>query len=243
MTDEQQKKRHHYVPVSYLKEFVDPKGRIFAYRKDAPEHALHLKPEEIAFERYYYSQPLPDNKQDNNKIEDFFSIIETPWPVLVANFRNRETSTHTGHTFITSDNPVVYFDPDTPEAAAHPYDVKLSKGRIELLFPISPDLMVIGRTEWKRHFSTFGISFFDLFDKSEAKRINRQIARFGYRLIFSNESGHKALVRKYAATSPVLETSVENKKKESLLLFRMKFGTRRKKAKWNRPLDQRFGSD
>jgi hypothetical protein len=331
-----QKKRHHYVPVSYLKEFTDSSGRIFAYRKECPEQALHLKPDEIAFERYYYSQPLPDNKQDNNRIEDFFSTIEAPWPTVVDGFRNLERSTHsnlmsffqfltlmrvrvpatrdmvetllaesvkattrlldrqgklppkpeglenllddldvsidphksihamadltkgfsriverlgfsvvrnkTGRTFVTSDNPIVYFDPDRPEKAMRPYDVGPDRGRIEFFFPIAPDLIVVGRTEWKPQFSISGIHYYEMFDKQEVNRINRQIARFGYRFIFSNETAHKALIEKYASISPVLETNVAITEKGESLQFRAIFGQRKGKSKWTRPSNQTFNS-
>jgi Protein of unknown function (DUF4238) len=71
-----EKKRHHYIPITYLNNFTDAGGRVFAYRKDAPETPLHLRPSEIAFERYYYSQPLPGGWRDNNSLEDGFSTIE-----------------------------------------------------------------------------------------------------------------------------------------------------------------------
>lgn len=84
MAEPIQKKRHHYVPIAYLNAFADAEGRIFAYRKDAPVTPLHVRPSKIAFERYYYSQPLHDGGQDNNRLEDFFSTVESPWPSLVA---------------------------------------------------------------------------------------------------------------------------------------------------------------
>jgi hypothetical protein len=80
---ELQKKRHHYVPVAYLARFADSAGRLYAYPEDEPDRVLHLRPREIAFEKYYYSQPLPDGGQDNNRLEDLFSAVETWWPGLV----------------------------------------------------------------------------------------------------------------------------------------------------------------
>lgn len=78
-----QKKRHHYNPVTYLKGFTDASGCVYAWRKDDPETALHTVPEAIGFEKYYYSQPLPNGGRDNNSLEDFFSTIEAPWATLV----------------------------------------------------------------------------------------------------------------------------------------------------------------
>ena len=87
MPPDPQKKRHHYVPICYLDGFTAAGGRIFAYRKDDPFPPLYLKPDEIAFERYYYSQPLLDGGRDNNTIENFFSKIETTWPPIVERIR------------------------------------------------------------------------------------------------------------------------------------------------------------
>lgn len=81
--DDVQKKRHHYVPVASLNRFADSDGRIYAFRKNELARPLHLRPSEIAFERYYYSQPLPEGGQDTNRLEDLFSKVETTWPALV----------------------------------------------------------------------------------------------------------------------------------------------------------------
>jgi uncharacterized protein DUF4238 len=81
------KKRHHFVPVSYLKGFCDDDGKIRAFLKDSPDNdKIHLKPDEIGFENYYYSQPLPDGGRDNNKLEDALGKFETGWPSLVQRF-------------------------------------------------------------------------------------------------------------------------------------------------------------
>jgi len=89
-TDGKQKKRHHYIPITYLNHFADATGRIYAYRKDDVSKPLYLKPDQIAFERYYYSQPLPDGGRDNNKLEAFFSrTYESTWPALVHRLEKR----------------------------------------------------------------------------------------------------------------------------------------------------------
>jgi hypothetical protein len=45
------KKRHHFVPVGYLKGFCDEDEKIRAFLKDAPiNDKIHLKPDEIGFE-------------------------------------------------------------------------------------------------------------------------------------------------------------------------------------------------
>jgi hypothetical protein len=47
--------------------------------------------------------------------------------------------------FLTSDNPVVYFDPTMEEPRLLPYQVQPPHGSIELLFPIDADTIVRGR--------------------------------------------------------------------------------------------------
>lgn len=92
-TGANEKKRHHYNPVTYLKGFVDTSGCVFVWRKDEPEIPLYTVPEAIGFENYYYSQPLPGGGRDNNSLEDFFSTIEAPWPQLMEKLAARaETS-------------------------------------------------------------------------------------------------------------------------------------------------------
>src|SRR5262252_3843849 len=83
-----EKKRHHYIPITYLDSFTDGSRKVLAYRKDDPAKPICIAPSEIAFERYYYSQPLPDGGRNNNALEDFFSRIEGTWPKIVTALRS-----------------------------------------------------------------------------------------------------------------------------------------------------------
>ena len=74
-------KRHHYVPKTYLNGFVNEKGFLWVGRKNDPQNHLNLKPENVALQRYYYSQTLPDGSRDN-RMEKFFGNIEAEWSVL-----------------------------------------------------------------------------------------------------------------------------------------------------------------
>jgi hypothetical protein len=313
------------VPVAYLKGFTDPAGLIYAYRKDDPEGPLHLKPDEIAFERYYYSQPLPHGGRDNNSIEDFFSTIETSWPAIAERLRRAEDANsdlytifqfigmmrvrvpatrdmvetnlaetvkahtkqldragrlppkpegfedildhvdvsidphqsihamaplakrfglvadriglrvihnETGQAFLTSDNPVVYFDPDIPEGRLRPYLVNPYVGRIELLFAVDSHTMLVGLTEWKSDFSRHGLRHLRLRDKQQVKRINKLISRFGYRFVFSSDGTNERLIRKHAASSPVARVTVHTEGARDTILTECLFGPRPRKPKW-----------
>jgi hypothetical protein len=315
------KKRHHYIPITYLDKFADDAGKATAYRKDEVLKPLHLRPSEIAFERYYYSQPLPEGGRDNNTLENFFSTIESTWPPLVDRLRSGSAigsdldaletfmslmrvrvpatrdmiemlrgeqvkaaarlldqagmlppkpngqedildqisvsidphqSLHamptlirgfgqvldslelevvhneTDVSFLTSDNPVVYFDPTVREERVLPYHVRPSLGSIELLFPIAPDTVLRGRT------GPHGLRHVTLTDRQRAKRINRFVARFGYRFIFSRDHAHKALIIRHAGTSPIAQTTVvPSPTGGSYFEFKYVFGVRARKPKWS----------
>ena len=314
-----EKKRHHFIPITYLKKFCDHTGKLFAYRKDNPQKALPVRPDEIAFEKYYYSQPLPEGGRDNNRIEDFFGTIESTWNPLAewlcsgadattdfssSDFVNLFTflilmrvrvpaardmvevslaeqekavvrsldrqgklppkpaghenildhlsvaidphiSLHampylakgfsiildhlgfevlhnkTDVSLLTSDNPVVCFDPTVPEARVPPYQVRPPHGSIELLFPIDADTILRGHTGLRRP-GPRRLRHVALTDRREAKRINRFVARYGYRFVFARDRTHEALILKHASTSPVID-----------MVNGCVFGPRPTKPKWD----------
>jgi hypothetical protein len=83
------KKRHHYVPISYLKSFCAEDGMLRVYRKDAPDAPHRAAPSEVAFRKYYYAQALPGGDRDTNRIEDTFSELEGHWPSIVESLARR----------------------------------------------------------------------------------------------------------------------------------------------------------
>lgn len=322
--DDVQKKRHHYVPVAYLDRFADSDGRIYAFRKDDPAKPLHLRPSEIAFERYYYSQPLPEGGQDNNRLENFFSKIEAGWPALIDDLSARRDlgsrieqmfefiallrvrgpaardpvelylahiarrkmlalaesgrltpppsgltfddieisidphqSIHamvpmvqgfaklwefcglevvhntTPEPFATSDNPVIVFDPDVAEARLLPYTVRLPGGRVELLVPISPTVLLRGSTELAVIRPGDRLRHVEMTSRAAICRVNRLVSRFGYRFVFANHPGLQAVVTKYAALSPTIRFDVGSDADNGEFNFiQMVFGPKPQKPKW-----------
>jgi hypothetical protein len=51
--------------------------------------------------------------------------------------------------FITTDNPVIYFDPTVPAALLQPYQISRSRMEIEFMFPITPRFMLWGHSAMK----------------------------------------------------------------------------------------------
>jgi hypothetical protein len=88
---EQDKRRHHFVPVAYLQHFTAADGKIFAYRKHADRREpIHTLPKAIALTNDYYAQPKPDGTWDYNGLENMFAGLEAKWPTLVARMAGRE---------------------------------------------------------------------------------------------------------------------------------------------------------
>ena len=321
-------KRHHYVPVSYLKAFAAADGQVWAYRKSEPLKPFRAKPSEVALERYYYSQPRPDGGRDDETLEQLFGTVETPWPRLAAaleegdpllsdadklfaflalmrvrgpasrdvaelllaeqakatakmlevsgrlppppdgleNMMDRvqvaidpHMSLHamphllrgvsqlleqlgfvalhneTDTSFITSDNPLIYFDPDVPEPALLPYTVRPPQGAIELLFPVSPSLLLQGRSSLRSQSARRGVLHATMKDRQWVKRANRLTARFGYRLVIASHGGLERLVARHAAESPVaLFEHAPAPGGGHYLLTRSVFGLLQSKPKWSR---------
>lgn len=325
-----QKKKHHFIPITYMTRFTDGDGRIVAYQKDTPAKVLHLAPKNIAFQKYYYSQIRPDGEQDNHTLEDLFSTFETDWPsVIDALLAGRETGRHLeqlfnfvgllrsrvpaardmherqlAHSvkrtakllekwgrlppppaeipnlldlievaidpqtslhampvvmqamamiferigfevihnesrddFITSDNPVVYFDPDVPEAAVQPYRIRRAGGRIEFFVPLTPRLLLRGSSDLLILRPGDQIRHMRVTSSASVRRINRMTARFGYRLVFANTKGLEAFVARYAALSPGIAFDTYPSEDGELTHMQMVFMPRLAKPQWNRGQD------
>lgn len=63
--------------------------------------------------------------------------------------------------FLTSDNPVIWFDPSLAESEMRPYAVRLD-GPIVLMFPVAPDLMIYGHSTKQVQFACHGLCYGDL---------------------------------------------------------------------------------
>jgi hypothetical protein len=71
-----------------------------------------------------------------------------------------------------------------------------------------------------------------LMERQAAKRINRFVARFGYRFVFSRDRTHEALIAKHASTSPVIKTISVPSPTGGVPMLGCVFGPRPTKPKW-----------
>jgi hypothetical protein len=318
-------KRHHFVPVTYLRNFVDASGHLRVFRKDDPARPFRQRPESTGFERYYYSQYGDAGERDDDRLEGLFSKIETHWPAVVAALANRapmfpaaqyittflslmrvrvpafrdSAELHLGHlvhtealclhaagkltpppddfpdlidkiqvtidpqkslemmaqalddigklfgtlsfdvlhnatdrAFLTSDNPVIYYDPRIRALAMRPYTIPRDASRVELLFPVSATMVLRGRTRPRRS----DIGHRTISDRRTISRINRLICRFGYRTIFATDLREALLIKSTAELSPVVQFDRMPAPQGGYHSFgRAIFGPRPDKPKWDGP--------
>lgn len=133
--------------------------------------------------------------------------------------------------FLTSDNPVIWFDPSIPEDKMKPYVLR-PDGPIVLCFPVTPNLMIYGHTSMREQFACDGFMDGELSDKNKVEMINRQVCRFAYKTVFSQGVGQETLIHKFADESPVLRTETIRVEKGKLLFSQWVFGKRQRKPKW-----------
>lgn len=134
--------------------------------------------------------------------------------------------------FLTSDNPVVWFDPSVSDDKMQPYNI-VPGGPINLLFPIAPNMMIYGDSELLDRFVRKGVEYHELNKRRLVKKMNRKICCFAYSAVFAQERGHEALIRKYANISPVIQTSEIPDGQGQLVVHQLVFGERKQKPKWD----------
>lgn len=136
--------------------------------------------------------------------------------------------------FITSDNPVIWFDPKYAEKEIVPHTIE-PNGSAILIFPIAIDLLLVGTTANRADFEKYGLLEAITPPQSLIIMYNRLIAKFAYREVFSSRNDTGDLVSKFSNLSPTLKkVSIPGPKGITSQWTRI-FGPIRKKAKWEKP--------
>ena len=77
----QEPKRHHFVPVTYLKAFCNSNQKLWIYDKEKiKKEPLEKAPKNEAFIKDYNSIQKPDGTWDHGSLEKTFSKFENAWP-------------------------------------------------------------------------------------------------------------------------------------------------------------------
>jgi hypothetical protein len=139
----------------------------------------------------------------------------------------------TKQSFLTSDNPVLWFDPLLPFHEQRPYTAN-PNGTMFLFFPISPRLALIGSTEYQETFRRYGMLHNDVPDENWVEAMNAQVCRFGYEAIIASCTGQEELITRYADISPVHEAISLPTSQGIATIHQQVFGKRKLKPKWKK---------
>lgn len=133
--------------------------------------------------------------------------------------------------FLTSDNPVIWFDPLVKDADLRPYVIR-PDGPVLLLFPVSPSLIIYGDSSRRDEFVSEGVGIADISEVNFVEIINRQVCRFAYQAVFAQKAGQERLIQEYAELSPTIRFDRFGTGEGEAVLFEMIFGKRERTPKW-----------
>lgn len=130
--------------------------------------------------------------------------------------------------FITSDNPMIYYDPKVTSARRFPYTIRPG-GPVEALFPVTPRMLLRGRRSPIRPL----IGHRTLLEPRRVRSYNRTIARYGYRVVFASSDAEDRTIKANLAVSPVARfDKVPGPNGSQYGIAQMVFGPRETKPKW-----------
>lgn len=133
--------------------------------------------------------------------------------------------------FVTSDNPVIWFDPSVLDSEMRPYTIR-PDGPVMMLFPIAPNIIIVGNTSLCDQFAQYGFGYGELTDAQQVHRMNNCICRFAYEDVFAATDTFSDLVAQFSDVSPVIETRSLDADGGELLYSEYRFGPRKPKSKW-----------
>ncbi len=139
----------------------------------------------------------------------------------------------TDRPFLTSDNPVLWFDPSLPFEEQRPYTINPEVGPVLLVFPVSPKLAIVGSTDYRESFGSQGLQHIDVPGEAWVDAINEQVCRFAYEAVIAQDAGNEELIAKYVAISPVHEAIAIPVGTGVTTIHRFVFGLRGDKPKWS----------
>jgi hypothetical protein len=133
--------------------------------------------------------------------------------------------------YLTSDNPVIWFDPSVPDAQLQPYVLRPG-GLVIFLFPVAPNAMVYGDSTIREQFACTGMLTSDATDREFINQVNQQICRFAYKAVFAQRKGQEAVIRRHEDASPVLLSDTQHLPGGTVVRSKYAFGRRERKTRW-----------
>lgn len=106
--------------------------------------------------------------------------------------------------FLTSDNPVVWFDPSVKEEYLRPYHWK-PDGNVIFFFPISPRFLIMGDNSNREQFIKSGILEGVIESCDVVEHINRKICQFAYKAVYASDDSQASMINEYYSIYPAVE--------------------------------------
>ncbi|MDO3510597.1 DUF4238 domain-containing protein [Ralstonia pseudosolanacearum] len=161
---------------------------------------------------------IDPHKSIHGMVDDVFGSRSVFESIGLCAIQNR-----TDTPFLTSDNPVIWFDPTAPVSELQPYAISAG-GPVMLLFPVSPTTILVGATERMAGFKEHGLMYGETTDEDWVFRVNVEVCRFAYKAVYANKPGLEGMVAAFADESPVWQRDGG--------AGRLVFGRREVKPKW-----------
>lgn len=137
----------------------------------------------------------------------------------------------TNHSYLTSDNPVVWFNHTLPKDQMRPYAIDIG-GPVTLHFPIASDLLLRGRTDLRQTFLRKGLVTVDATSPESVLNVNRYTLRFAYESVMGNEDSFAKLISEYSDICPVVRCNAIPAPNGTFIHKEMIWGQRQPKPKW-----------
>ncbi|WP_454730874.1 MULTISPECIES: DUF4238 domain-containing protein [Cupriavidus] len=161
---------------------------------------------------------IDPHKSIHGMVDDVFAARNVFESIGLFAIQNR-----TNVPFLTSDNPVIWFDPSVPVDELQPYTVPTG-GPIMLFFPVSPTTLLVGASDQKTRFSEHGLMYGEVADEDWVFRVNLEVCRFAYKAVYASKPGLEEMIEAFADESPVWQREGGT--------GRLAFGKRQTKPKW-----------
>ena len=198
--------------VKFLMKKLDSMGKLPAPPNGAPDILDRL---EVAID--------PQTSLAN--IHVTLNVVETIFDRITIRIVHNTSGTD----YLTSDNPVVWFDPGVHDSMLRPYALR-PNGPVVFLFPVTPNVMLYGDSRS----DDYGWNHVTLADEPSVKKMNSMICRFGYESVYCRDRSHEALIVEHSRLSPIMQSSSVPSPDGhgDLIINTWAFGHRSRKPKW-----------
>jgi len=182
----------------------------------ALERIGHLPPEWAQYAGMLDIVPVGINPQETLRTmgQDFRAFGDLCFRLGFEIIHNK-----TSIPFVTSDNPVAYYDPRSRVEFRTPYG---EQDPVELIFPLDVDTLLRGSTNLMP--ANVITHHREVADPSVIRAFNRTTAQFSYRFLLSQDRSVDKLAQRHARLVPTASVDVRQTEREIKIFWKQVFG-------------------